>query len=83
MGGREWPQRPLLGIIVTQAISCLEVWEKEKKKNPRWGQGELGGGEPESGVLEGSGRAQLLSPASSRPRGCQMRQPGQGDAAYC
>lgn len=33
MGGREWPQRPLLCIIVTQAISCLEVWEKEKKKS--------------------------------------------------
>lgn len=28
MGGRSWPPRPLLCIIVTQAISCLEVWEK-------------------------------------------------------
>lgn len=25
MGGRKWPPRPLLCIIVTQAISCLEV----------------------------------------------------------
>lgn len=33
MGGREWPQRPLLCIIVTQPISCLEIWEKEKKKS--------------------------------------------------
>lgn len=28
MGGRSWPPRPLLCIIVTQAISCLEVGEK-------------------------------------------------------
>lgn len=55
MGGREWPQRPLLCIIVTQAISCLEVWEKEKKKKPKVGAGELGSGEPESGVPEGTG----------------------------
>lgn len=33
MGGREWPRPLLLCIIVTQAISCLEVWEKEKKKS--------------------------------------------------
>lgn len=49
MGGREWPQRPLLCIIVTQAISCLEVWEKEKKKS------KVGAGELCSGVPEGTG----------------------------
>lgn len=74
MGGREWPRPLLLCIIVTQAISCLEVWEKEKK-NPGWGQGDRGGGEPESGGLEetrvGSGCHLLIS----SPRGCLAREP--------
>lgn len=74
MGGRECPRPLLLCLIVTQAISCLEVWEKEKK-NPGWGQGDRGGGEPESGGLEetrvGSG-CHLLT---SSPRGCLAREP--------
>lgn len=62
MGVHEWPRRPLLCIIVTQAISCLEVWEKGEKKNPEWGKRELGGGEYDSrGPGAESGRR--LSPA--------------------
>lgn len=77
MGGREWPQRPLLCIIVTQAISCLEVWEKEKK-NPRWGQGELGSGEPESGVPEGSGVRSGCHLLPRDPEGARCASPGKG-----
>ena len=77
VGGREWPRPLLLCIIVTQAISCLEVWEKGKKKNPGWGQGYRGCGEPESGGLEGTrvGSGRHLLPSS--PRGCLAREPAE------
>lgn len=41
-----------------------------------WRQGELGGGEPESGGRRGDGSGQRLSLACLRPRGCQARKPG-------
>lgn len=82
MGGCEWPRPPLPCIIVTQAISCLEVWEKgKKKKNPGWGQGGWATGE--SGGPEGTrvARGCRLSPSS--PQGCQACEPGQRNAVSC
>lgn len=83
MGGREWPQRPLLCIIVTQAISCLEVWEKGKKKKTQGGGRGVGQRRARKRRPGGDGGAQRLSPASTRPRGCQVREPRQGDTVYC
>lgn len=50
---REWAGTTGLGrrscvLLWTQAISCLVVWEKERKKKSRMGAGGVGGGEPES-----------------------------------
>lgn len=66
MGGCEWPRPPLPCIIVTQAISCLEVWEK-KKKNPGWGQRGWGGGDRRERRPGGASGGQRLSPASFEP----------------
>lgn len=68
MGGREWPQRPLLCIIVTQAISCLEVWEKEKKKNPRWGQGSWAAASQKAASQRGRGCTEAVTCFHETPR---------------
>ena len=50
---------------------------ERKKKNPGWGQGYRGCGEPESGGLEGTrvGSGRHLLPSS--PRGCLAREPAE------
>lgn len=66
MGGCEWPRPPLPCIIVTQAISCLEVWEKgKKKKKSRVGAGGLG--DRRERRPGGDSGGQRLSPVSFEP----------------
>lgn len=65
MGGCEWPRPPLPCIIVTQAISCLEVWEKGKKKKSRVGAGGLG--DRRERRPGGDSGGQRLSPVSFEP----------------
>lgn len=76
MGGCEWPRPPLPCIIVTQAISCLEVWEEKKKKIQGGGRGVGAAATGESGGPEGLrvARGCRLSPSS--PQGCQACEPG-------
>ena len=83
MGGCEWPRPPLPCIIVTQAISCLEVWEEKKKKIQGGGRGVGAAATGESGGPEGLrvARGCRLSPSS--PQGCQACEPGQRNAVSC
>lgn len=65
MGGREWPLRPLLCIIVT----LFPVWRfrRKKKKIQGGGSGEVGRRRARERSPGGDGGRQWLSLASSRP----------------
>lgn len=76
MGGREWPQRPLLGIIVTQAISCLEVWEKEKKKIQGGGRGSWAAASQKAASWRGRGVRSCCHLLPRDPEGARCASPG-------
>lgn len=83
MGGCEWPRPPLPCVIVTQAISCLEVWEKEKKKIQGGGRGVGAAATGESGGPEGTRVAGGCRLSPSSPQGCQACERGERNAGSC
>lgn len=56
---------------------------KKKRYTSKVGAGVVGRRRTRKRRLEGDEGRQQLSPVSSRPRGSQVCEPGQGDAAYC
>lgn len=76
MGGCEWPPPPLPCAIVTQAISCLEVWEKGKKKF-RVGAGALGRRRPERAeARRGLGWPEAVACVLRAPKGAKRASRG-------
>lgn len=76
MGGCEWPRPPLPCIIVTQAISCLEVWEKGKKKKKIQGGGR-GVGRPErAAARRGLGWPEAVACLLRAPKGAKRASRG-------
>lgn len=80
MGGREWPRLLLLCIIVTQTISCLEIWEKGKKIQ----SGGIGAAPIQrAAVRRGRGWAASCYLLPSSPGECQEREPGERNSVCC
>lgn len=83
-GASDLGHRPLLGIVVTQPISCLEVSEKEKKSAYRkcaWLGGRVGGRRP-SPASSGPGKKKTLLRSARATSGSQTGRGGRAQRRH-